>query len=133
MSDFQVGDYVFLTRASELWMRRVRPQAPVLFLTGRLARVAKVLDWGSEEGRMVWESRKENQKWANIDNPEDYRYVLDIYFPELPSGEKKGEFGLVLPDSVPSHYKAQDGTDPMPLFLKVEETFKKRLLEGFYN
>ena len=133
-SKFKVGDLVFFTRAAELWMRETRPTSPVGFITGKLARVAEVIDWESERGRTIKASRDKLEKWSTIPNADDYRFVLDIFFPEMPSGEEQGAFGLVLPDVVPEFFSNVEGSeDPLPLFLKTTNTFQERLQKGLYQ
>lgn len=118
-NEFKEGDLVFLTRVADIWLSDRRTNASALILGGRIARILKVLDWGSDLGKEVLEKRKSGSAssfWAQVENPLDYCYQLEIYLPEMP--RTREEFGLVMVDWVPSHYVVSAGKR-LPFFLPL--------------
>jgi hypothetical protein len=121
--EFKEGDLVFLTRAADVWLGDRRTDAIALILGGRIARILKIIDWESPEGKAVQEKRKEFPKWLEIPNPQDYRYRLEIFLPEIP--KSKSEFGLILEDWVPEKYVL--GPKALEMFLPLSEEIRSKL------
>ena len=126
---FEEGKLVYLTQAAEFWVRQTRPNVGVKFMVGRLAVVKEALDWESEKGKQIMEARKASIKWEGVKNIEDYRYVLTVFFPELPA--TKESFGLVLDDMVPSHIFISDNETKTPVFQEVSDDFALKLRQAF--
>jgi hypothetical protein len=98
-SDFD-GRLVYLTRYLEKWYRDLSPEFDVP-MSNRLARVIKVFDWNTEEGKLVTEARRKTGKWSNKIIAEDFKFVLKIYFPELTFKDKNK---VTAPEVVPRYY-----------------------------
>lgn len=75
------GSIVYLTIYFDKWFRDrdIKSTAPMV---NRLAKIVKIFDWESDEGKLLLEARKSNGKWKDL-NPEDFKYILKIYYPEL--------------------------------------------------
>lgn len=118
-----IGRVVFLTTHMDHWLREANPGFNVP-MVNRLAKVVKVFDWTSEEGITLLEMRKSNSKWDRL-VPEDFKFVLDIYYPELLS--KTGKVpGITILEHVPRKYP---GTE-LPLFDLYPEKLLSGLLKG---
>jgi len=90
MKDYELsGKLVYLTVHYDRWLREVNSDFNIP-MANRMARVIKVFDWETEEGKLLLEARKKTRKWGNF-NSEDFKFVLEIYCPELVvSGKKQG-------------------------------------------
>lgn len=75
------GKLVYLTIHFENWLKQVNPAFNVP-MANRLAKVVKVFDWDTEEGRVLLAEREKTGKWTNL-NPKDFKFVLKVYYPEL--------------------------------------------------
>jgi hypothetical protein len=82
------GKIVYLTVHADRWLRRTNPTFPIL-MANRVARVIKVFDWESDEGKYLLDQREKSGKWKELD-PREFKYVLSIFYPELVRGEKHG-------------------------------------------
>lgn len=82
------GQLVFLTPHTDKWLRDVNPKFNIP-MVNRLAKVIKVFDWGTEEGKLLLDARKENGKWSHLIS-EDFKFVLKVYCPDLVLKDKKG-------------------------------------------
>lgn len=85
--DFK-GRLVYLTPHLEKWLRDLNPEFNVP-LSNRLAKVIKVFDWDTEEGKALLLAREKTGKWGSLD-PKDFKFVLKVYFPDLIKGDKTG-------------------------------------------
>jgi len=92
------GKIVYLTLFYDKWIREVHPEFNIP-MVNRLAKVVKILDWETDEGKLVLSERKRNGKWDKL-KPEDYRFVLDIYYPELALTRKT----IAISEMVPRYY-----------------------------
>lgn len=118
-----IGRVVFLTTHMDHWLREANPGFNIP-MVNRLAKVVKVFDWGSEEGKILIGLRKDNPKWGRLVS-EDFKFVLNIYYPELLS--KSGKLpGLTILEHVPRKYP---GTE-LPLFDLYPERLLSDLLKG---
>lgn len=101
------GRLVFLTVHMDMWLRRVNTNFNIP-MANRLAKVVKVFDWDTEEGKLLLEEREKNGKWKEL-NPKDFKFILKIYYPELylPHRERQG---TSVQEVVPRHYP---GTEKM--------------------
>jgi hypothetical protein len=75
------GKLVYLTIYLEKWYKSRNPAFNVP-ITNRLAKVVKVFDWDTEEGKILLDAREKNGKWTKLE-PKDFKFVLKIYYPEL--------------------------------------------------
>lgn len=82
------GKLVYLTVHYDRWLRDITANFNVP-MANRLAKVIKVFDWNTKEGKILLEARKKTGKWDNLD-PKAFKFVLQIYYPEIISGNKKG-------------------------------------------
>ena len=117
------GSIVYLTLFYEKWIREVHPEFNIP-MVNRLAKVIKVIDWESEEGKLILKERLKNGKWDKLKS-EDYKFVLDIYYPEL-VGSKKS---LAIAEMVPRYYPDSKNE----LFRVLPETMVTRLLKKELN
>lgn len=93
------GRLVYLTRYLELWYKSRMPDFNVP-ITNRLAKVIKIFDWDSEEGKILEEARKKTGKWENISS-RDFKFVLKVYYPELTINKKTK---VMIDEVVPRYY-----------------------------
>lgn len=75
------GKLVYLTRYQEKWFKDLDTKFNVP-ITNRLAKVIKVFDWDSEEGKILLAERERTGKWKSLD-PKAFKFVLKVYYPEL--------------------------------------------------
>lgn len=92
------GKLVYLTLFYEKWIREVHPEFNIP-MVNRLAKVVKVLDWDTDEGKLILSERKRNGKWDKFKS-EDYRFVLNIYYQELAPSRKN----IAIAEMVPRYY-----------------------------
>ena len=81
------GDIVYLTRHYTEWIKMLSSDIEVA-LDHRIAKIIKVFDWDTEEGKLLLDQRVKTGKWDNL-NSEDFKYVLNVYYPELLSKDGK--------------------------------------------
>lgn len=93
------GKLVYLTRYLEMWYKSRMPNFNVP-ITNRLAKVIKIFDWDTEEGKLLLEARKKTGKWDSIE-PKDFKYVLKVYYPELTINKKSK---VMVDEVVPRFY-----------------------------
>jgi len=82
------GKLVFLTSHVEVWLKQINPKFKIP-MANRIAKVVKVFDWGSKEGKFLLKEREKTGKWSKL-KPEDFKYVLRIYYPDLIKDKKQG-------------------------------------------
>jgi hypothetical protein len=112
------GDVVYFTKHYAEWMLEGNPNLD-LSLIHRIARVAKIMDWETEEGKLILAEREKTRKWGNLDS-KSFCYVLKVYFPEIIGGKSK-ESGIASYEVLPLNYP---GTD-FPMFAE----YPKKILE----
>ena len=83
-----LGRLVYLTAAKDSWVRRINTKFNVP-MACRFAKVIKVFDWDTKEGKLLLKTRKESGKWEH-QNPEDFKFILKIYYPDLSIKDRKG-------------------------------------------
>jgi hypothetical protein len=93
------GRLVILTRTLEQWYHDLNNEFNIP-ITNRIAKVVKVFDWDTEEGKLLLEERAKTGKWDKLD-PKDFRYVLKIYYPEL---HIKNTNQVMIEEVVPLYY-----------------------------
>lgn len=76
-----LGKIVYLTVHSEVWFKEINPNFNIP-MVNRLAKIVKVFDWDTEEGKILLEAREKTGKWGKL-NSKDFKFVLKIYYPEL--------------------------------------------------
>lgn len=119
---------VFITAHTDKWLREANPQFNVP-MANRLARVSKVFDWDTEEGRILLAAREKSGKWGNL-NPRDFKFVLSVFYPDLVKGNTRG---LMIEEVMPRRYP---GTDldlftPVPDWM-LDDILKERK-EALFN
>ena len=82
------GRLVYLTTHSDVWFREINPKFNVP-MANRIAKIVKVFDWDTDEGKLLLAEREKTGKWNKL-NPKEFKYVLKIYFPELVLKHRKG-------------------------------------------
>jgi len=82
------GKLVFLTIHYDQWLREVNPKFNIP-MANRIARVIKVFEWDTQEGKTLLRAREKTNKWGNF-NPKDFKFVLKVYCPELVMGSRRG-------------------------------------------
>lgn len=93
------GRIVYLTRYLEMWYKFRTPSFNVP-ITNRLAKIIKVFDWDTEEGKTLLEVRERTGKWKNIES-KDFKYVLKVYYPELIINKKDK---IMVDEVMPRYY-----------------------------
>lgn len=114
----KTGDIVYLTRHYAEWIKMLKGDLDIS-LIHRIARVVKVLNWRTKEGKLLLEQRVKTGKWDNLKS-KDFKYVLKVYYPDLIS-KKTEETGLTAYEVLPLNYPDTD----FPLF----ETYPQHLLD----
>jgi hypothetical protein len=93
------GKLVYLTIYLEKWYKSRNPIFNVP-ITNRLAKVIKVFDWDSEEGKILLDAREKTGKWTKLE-PKDFKFVLKVYYPEL---IHKKSSKVTIEEVVPKYY-----------------------------
>jgi len=93
------GRLVYLTPHADHWIRDSNPGFNIP-MANRIARVVKVFDWDTEEGKYLLSEREKSGKWGKFD-PKDFKFVLTIFYPEL---VKDGKTGLPVEEVMPRYY-----------------------------
>jgi len=98
------GKLVFLTVHVDKWLREINPNINVP-MANRIAKVIKVFDWGSEEGKLLLDQRKKIGKWKTLD-PRSFKFVLKIYHPDLIAKNNSGKevLGFAAEEVLPRYY-----------------------------
>jgi hypothetical protein len=110
---------VYLTVHFHTWVKDRNPDFNIPMLC-RWAKVIKIFDWDSEEGKALLTERLKSDKWKEQD-AKDFKFILDIYYPDLIKGEKKG---VIAPECVPF----LNPTTKKPLFEIVPTGILKQIL-----
>jgi hypothetical protein len=104
-----LGKIVYLTPFLDEWLRKTNPGFNVPMLN-RLAKVVKIFDWDTEEGKLLLQIRKKSPKWEEHTST-DFKFVLKVYHPDLRTTKAKRP-GLTILEHMPRNLP---GTDK-PLF-----------------
>lgn len=112
------GRLVYLTHHYDVWLRQVSPKFEVT-MANRLAKVIKVFDWDTDEGKILLEERERTGKWTKLDS-KAFKFVLKVYAPDL---ELKGKKHLTFVEMAPRYYP---GTE-MQMFSLLPEIMLKDL------
>jgi hypothetical protein len=99
MSENFSGRLVYLTAHCDVWFRELNPKFNIP-MANRIAKVVKVFDWKTEEGRLLLAEREKTGKWGKL-SPKAFKYVLKIYFPEL---KLKNKTGFATEEMLPRNY-----------------------------
>lgn len=120
------GSLVFLTINFDAWLKRTNPKFNIP-MANRMAKVIKVFDWKTEEGKILLKMRQDSGKWGKL-NPEDFKYILKIFYPDLiTQGSKKA--GMVAEEVCPMFIP---GTKAM-MFDKVPDWMIKDIVKKEKN
>lgn len=122
-----LGRLVYLTVHVNEWLRQANPTFNVP-MSNRIAKVIKVFDWESDEGKILLKEREKTGKWGNL-NSKDFKFVLDVYFPDLTKGS---QVGIRTPELFPKRFP---GTE-LSLFELLPGWMVKSLMkenEGSFN
>ncbi len=112
---------VYLTSHFHTWVKARNPDFNIPMVC-RLAKVIKIFDWETKEGKELLSERLKNGKWKEQD-AKDFKYILEIYYPELIKGEKKG---VIAPECVPLLNPTTNG----PLFEIVPNGILKQIVSS---
>jgi hypothetical protein len=115
-SDFK-GRIVFLTVHLDKWLRDINPKFNVP-MSNRLAKVVKVFDWSTEEGKLLLDVRKKTGKWEKL-NPQDFKFILKVYHPDLKINKNDNQ-GMMVEEVLPLYFP---GTK-----LRMFDLYPERLL-----
>jgi len=112
------GRIVFLTAHVDRWIREKNPGFNLPLMANRIARVTKVFDWDTDEGKYVLKQREISGKWKNA-NPQDHKFVVSVFFPEL---IKDGKKGLIIDEVMPRMYPGTSSTlfEALPQWMREE-------------
>jgi hypothetical protein len=89
--DVKPGDLVFLTSEYDAYIKSKHPSLKIV-ITNRLAKVEKIIDWQSPEGKLIYKARLDSHKWDGI-KITDCKYILSVYYPDIKG--RNGESGTV--------------------------------------
>jgi hypothetical protein len=98
MDEKLAGKLVYLTIHSEVWYRELNPKFNVP-MVNRLAKIVKVFDWDSDEGRFLLSEREKTGKWDKL-NSKDFKFVLKVYCPDL----RKNGKGVTVEEMLPMFF-----------------------------
>lgn len=93
------GRLVYLTVHSDVWFREINPKFNIP-MVNRIAKIVKVFDWDTDEGKFLLEERAKTGKWGKLD-PKAFKFVLKIYCPEL---KIKDKIGFASEEVMPRYY-----------------------------
>lgn len=93
------GRLVYLTKHLDIWLRQMNPKFNVP-MANRIAKVIKVFDWDTEEGKLLLREREKTGKWKKLD-PKAFKFVLKIYYPDLIKNQKDG---ITVEEVVPRYF-----------------------------
>lgn len=112
-----LGRLVFLTVHADRWLRH-RNETFHILMANRIARVIKVFDWDSREGKYLLEQREKIGKWDDLVST-DFKFVLSIFYPEL---IRDGVKGITVEEVLPRMYPGEKTTlfDPLPSWMAQE-------------
>jgi hypothetical protein len=110
----KTGDIVYLTRHYAEWIKMLKGDLDIS-LIHRIARVVKVINWRTKEGKLLLEQREKTGKWKNL-NSKDFKYVLKVYYPDLKS-KKTDHTGITAYEVLPLNFPETE----YPLFEKYPQ------------
>jgi hypothetical protein len=129
------GRLVYLTQHVDVWLRQMNPQFRVP-MVNRIAKIVKVFDWESPEGKLLLKEREKTGKWTKLD-PKAFKYVLKVYLPEVIAKTKdKEKKGVTVEEMMPRYYPGTDAVlfEPLPVWmltsLQKEEKNLLKILES---
>lgn len=99
----EIGKLVYLTHHVDVWLKQLNSNFNIP-MANRIAKIVKVFDWSTDEGKILLDLRKKTGKWDNM-NPKDFKYVLKIYCPDLILKEKRG---VTTEEVLPKKYPGTD-------------------------
>jgi hypothetical protein len=108
--------WVYLTPHLEHWLKEINSNFNIP-MVNRLAKVIKVFDWDTKEGKILLEAREKTGKWANLVS-KDFKFVLKIYYPDMILKDKKG---ITAEEVMPRFYPGSK----LEMFCEVPEWFLK--------
>jgi hypothetical protein len=100
-----LGRLVYLSVHSDRWLRH-RNEVFHVLMANRIARVIKVFDWETAEGKYLLEQREKSGKWADLPS-KDFKFVLSIFYPEL---VRDGKVGITVEEMLPRVYPGEKTT-----------------------
>jgi len=100
-NDLKTGDIVYLTRHYAEWIKQLKGDLNIA-VVHRIAKIVKIFDWKTTEGKLLLEQRRATGKWKNLEI-KDFKYVLNVYFPEL-EDKKTKQVGMSLIEVLPLNY-----------------------------
>ena len=114
------GDLLILTKEFDDYVRK--RYVYVADMANRIAKLNQIIDWDSPTGIALKMAREKSGKWKDL-CIEDNKYIVSIYYPELPG--RKGEKGVI------EHGKPMFRYHPetkKPFFLPIPDWMKKDIL-----
>jgi len=128
MDDKQLlGKIVYLTVHTDTYLREINPKFNVP-MANRTAKIIKIFDWETEEGKLLLKAREKIGKWGNTFNPKDFKYVLKVYYPDLKIDKNKRQ-GLTVEEVLPRFYPGTEFTLFEVLPDWVLKDYKKKIIE----
>jgi hypothetical protein len=118
----------------DVWLRQVNPKFNIP-MANRIAKVIKVFDWDTPEGKLLLREREKTGKWKKLE-PKDFKFVLKIYYPDIIKDKKEG---ITVEEVVPRYYPKSEMAmfDALPLWmltsLQKEEKDVLKLVEKTDN
>lgn len=108
------GRIIILTRYLEQWYKELNTDFNVP-VCNRLAKIIKIFDWDSDEGKLVLSEREKTGKWDNL-NSKEFKYVIKVYYPELRMNNKRK---IAVTEIVPQYYPKTKNLMfyPMPFWM----------------
>ena len=105
MDEEFAGRLVYLTMHCDVWFRELNPNFNIP-MVNRIAKVVKVFDWDTDEGKLLLSEREKTGKWGKLD-PKAFKFVLKVYCPEL---KIKNKIGFATEEVLPRKYPGTDLT-----------------------
>lgn len=118
------GDVVFFTRHYAEWLREINPKLDIT-LIHKIAKIIKIIDWETDEGRAILKEREATGKWKKL-NSKDFKYILRVYHPDIVGKDKKNP-GVIAYEVLPKNYPGLK--EDAPLF----DLYPKTLLEDIFS
>lgn len=123
IQELEPGDLVYITKNYEDYFNKRHPVSLMRSFAHRLAKLESIIDWESSDGKKIKKAREMSGKWKGLPIEEN-KYILSIYFPELPG--RKGQQGVIERGVPMFRYNPEDG---QPFFVKVPEWFYAEVIK----
>jgi len=115
MTDSELnGRLVYFTVHMDVWLKQSNPKFNIP-MASRIAKVVKVFDWDTDEGKLLLKVREKTGKWKNL-RSEDFKFVLKVYYPDLIKDKKEG---ITVEEVAPRKFPGTEMSlfEPLPVWM----------------